>query len=166
MNAKERVFEKLNSLDIKYQVSMHPAVFTIEEMESLEICKCGDVCKNLFLRDTKGKRHFLLVFNKDKKADLKSIQKQLGCTNLSFASEERLYKYLQLEKGAVTPLGIINDRDCFVEVVFDNELIGKPRLGIHPNDNTATVWVSYEDLRKVIEQNGNLIHFISLNHNE
>lgn len=162
MSAQEKVFEKLKELNIQYEVMNHPAVYTIEEMDDLGITGQGDVCKNLFLRDEKGKRHFLVVLDKDKRADLKNIQKQLGSTRLSFASAERLDKYLKLEKGEVTPLGVINDVDASVEVVFDNDLIGKSRLGVHPNDNTATVWIAFEDLKKVIEQNKNKIKYVNI----
>lgn len=162
MNMKEKVFQELDALQISYEVCNHPAVFTIDEMESLGICEQGDVCKNLFLRDAKGKRHFLIVLNKDKTANLKDIRHQLGCTALSFASEERVEKYLKLSKGSITPLGIINDMDCSVEIVFDRDLIGKEKLGVHPNDNTATVWISFDSLKKVIEQNGNTINYITV----
>lgn len=162
MNQQEKVFEMLSVLDIEYQVMNHPAVFTIEDMDNLKITQYGDVCKNLFLRDVKGTRHFLVVLDKDKKADLKNIQKQIGCARLSFASEERLFKYLHLQKGEVTPLGIINDLNVFVEVVLDKDLTGKNKLGFHPNDNTATVWISFDALKKIIEQNGNTIHFVTI----
>lgn len=162
MNAQEKVFERLKELGIKYEVTNHPAVFTIEEMDNLNITQEGDVCKNLFLRDDKGKRHFLVVLEKDKKADLKSLQSQLGCSRLGFASEERLSQYLQLKKGEVTPLGIMNDPGAFVEVVLDKDLIGRNKLGVHPNDNTATVWLSFEALKKIIEGNGNKIHFVAI----
>lgn len=75
--------------------------------------------KNLFLRDAKGKRHFLVVLDKDKRADLKALQEQLSCSKLSFASEERLKKHLGLSRGSVTPLGILNDAQGMVELVFD-----------------------------------------------
>jgi len=161
-NPQEKVFEMLNALNIEYQLVKHPAVFTADEGLNLKISQYGDMCKNLFLNDAKGKRHFLLVLYKDKKADLKSIQKQLGCTRLSFASEERLFKYLHLRKGTVTPLGIINDPDAFVELVLDKDLAGKNKLGFHPNDNTATVWISFDALKNVIDKNGNTIHFITV----
>ncbi|MHB8074007.1 prolyl-tRNA synthetase associated domain-containing protein [Desulfosporosinus fructosivorans] len=161
MNPQEKVFEMLNALNIEYQIINHPAVFTVEDMH-LNITQYGDVCKNLFLSDANGKRHFLVVLAKDKKADLRIIRNQLGCTRLSFASEERLFKYLHLQKGQVTPLGIINDQDSFVEVVLDNDLAGKNKLGFHPNDNTATVWISFDALKKIIEQNGNIIHFVTI----
>lgn len=162
MSSQEKVLERLKELNINFEVIDHPAVFTIEEMDDLKITEQGDVCKNLFLRDEKGKRHFLVVLGKDKKADLKSIQSQLGSTKLSFASAERLDKYLKLEKGAVTPLGVINDVDAAVEVVFDKDLVQKARLGVHPNVNTATVWISFEDLKKVIEENKNKIKYVNI----
>ncbi len=140
----------------------HPPVYTIEDMEELKITEHGEVCKNLFLRDAKGKRHFLVVLGKDKQADIKSIQAQLGCTRLSFASKERLQKYLQLQKGAVTPLGVINDPEAAVEIVLDSSLEGKEQLGFHPNDNTATIWISYGDLIKFIRMNGNNIYNIEI----
>jgi Ala-tRNA(Pro) deacylase len=162
MEKQQKVFEKLDELKIKYEVINHPAVYTVDEIDDLGIAKLNNVCKNLFLRDYKGNRHFLVILDKDKQADLKKIREQLGTTTLSFASEERLEKYLQLCKGAVTPFGIINDTNCAVEVVFDKDLVGKKSLGFHPNENTATVWVSFDDIKKVIEQNGNTISFVTV----
>ncbi|MCC5466911.1 prolyl-tRNA synthetase associated domain-containing protein [Pelosinus baikalensis] len=162
MENQQKVFEKLDELKIKYEVMNHPAVYTIEEMDELGIANLDDVCKNLFLRDYKGKRHFIVVLDKDKQADLKKMREQLGTTALSFASEERLQKYLQLSKGAVTPFGIINDTNCAVEVVFDKDLIDKKSLGFHPNENTATVWVSFDDIKEVIQQNGNKIAYVTM----
>lgn len=159
---QREVFETLDELKINYKVVHHQAVYTIEQMDELGITNLDDVCKNLFLRDYKGKRHFIVVLDKDKQADLKKMREQLGTSALSFASEERLEKYLQLSKGAVTPFGIINDTDCAVEVIFDQDLVGKNSLGFHPNENTATVWVSFDDIKKVIQQNGNTITYITI----
>ena len=161
-NSREKVLQILNTLNIEYEIINHPAVFSAEEGLNLNMSQYGDICKNLFLRDVKGKRHFLVILCNDKRANLNSIQKQLGCTRLSFASEERLLKYLHLHKGEVTPLGIINDPDALVEIVMDKDLIGKNKLGVHPNDNTATIWISFDALKKIIEQNGNKIHFVTV----
>ena len=162
MNRQEKVFELLGSLNIDYTVQTHRAVFTIEDIDKLNLSQYGHVCKNLFLRDAKGERHFLVVLCKDKKADLKMIQEQLGSSRLSFASEERLKKYLQLNKGEVSPMGIINDDGLCVEVALDKDLIGQNTLGFHPNDNTATIWISFDALKKVIDHHGNPIHFVSV----
>ena len=132
MNRQKKVFQLLDELNIEYEVTNHPAAFTIEEMDQLNLSQYGHVCKNLFLRDAKGARHFLVVLSKDKKADLVSLQAQLGCSKLSFASEARLEKYLQLQKGSVTPLGVINDVSRSVEVVFDDTLPARQRLGVPP----------------------------------
>lgn len=162
MAEQQEVLNKLADLNIEYEIVNHPAVYTVDDMEALGLDKYGDIAKNLFLRDAKGKRHFLVVLGKDKRANLKDIQQQLGCTALSFASEERLMKYLGLGTGAVTPLGVINDKDCLVEVVLDKDLIDKQKIGIHPNVNTATVWLSFASLKKLVEHNGNKIEYVSI----
>ena len=81
----------------------------------------------------------------------------MGSSPLSFASEERLEKYLHLTKGSVTPLGIFNDKDHAVEVIFDKDLQQDLPIGVHPNDNTATVWVKLEDLVSLIRAQGNSV---------
>ncbi len=162
MKETEKVYEILNSKNIVYDVTEHEAVFTIEEMEDLDITSKGNVVKNLFVRNAKGNQHYLIVLDKDKKANLNSIQEQLGCTKLSFASDERLMKYLKLTKGAVSPFGILNDDNHHVILVFDDCLIGKKRLGIHPNDNTATVWIDFDDLKKLLSDFGTKIQYIKI----
>lgn len=162
MSPREKVLEILHTLNIEYLLVNHPAAFTVEEMDNLDLPQYGMGCKNLFLRDDKGKRHFLVVMAKDKTADLKGIQSQLGCSRLGFASEERLMKYLGLHKGEVTPLGIINDSAAAVEVVIDRDLAGADRIGVHPNDNTATVWISLTGLQNIIVQNGNRLHCVTI----
>lgn len=162
MDKKQKVFQKLDDLNISYEVVYHPAVFTIEEMDTLGMDDRGDIVKNLFLRDDKGKNHFLVVVEKNKKVDLKKLHNQLGSSRLGFASEERLEKYLQLSKGAVTPFGVINDETCAVNVVFDKDLINRKKLGVHPNDNKATVFISFDDLKRVIECNGNRIIYAEI----
>ena len=161
LEQKKKVYEELERLGITYEVFDHPAVYTIEEMDSLPMIADKDaIVKNLFLRDANGKRHFLVVLDKEKKADLKQLRVALNSSTLSFASEERLMKHLKLIKGAVTPFGILNNEDHKVEVVLDSSLVGRASIGVHPNDNTSTVFISYEDLSKVLRAQGNIIHII------
>ncbi|MCC0643212.1 prolyl-tRNA synthetase associated domain-containing protein [Clostridioides sp. ZZV14-6154] len=162
MNAQQEVYKKLDELNISYEIVNHPAVYTIDEMEQLKTLQMEFVVKNLFLRDSKGKEHFLVVLGKDKKADLKDIRQKIDSKPLSFASEERLEKYLKLTKGAVTPFGILNDTDAIVKIVFDKDLLKMDKIGIHPNDNTATVFLKFEDLKKLIEENGNEIYYVEV----
>ena len=131
-------------------------------MDALGLTAKGEVCKNLFLRDAKGRRHFLVVVPGEARADLRALAAQLESSKLSFASAERLEKYLGLKQGEVTPLGVLNDADAAVEVVFDRGLERFPCLGVHPNDNTATVWLSLADILRVVEGNGNEIRWVTL----
>lgn len=162
LKKRQDVYDCLNQMGLEYTVTEHPAVFSIEELENLGISLKGDVCKNLFLRDSAGKRHFLVTMPKDKVVPLKALQQKLETSRLSFASQERLAKYLKLVPGEVTPFGIINDEEQVVELVFDAALEGNPCLGVHPNDNTATVWISFCDLYRFAEARGNRIHMVAL----
>ena len=160
---REKVFRKLAELGIRYEKIEHEAAFTVEDMERIGFDEKVTVCKNLFVRDQKKKAtHWLVVLHKDKRADLDKLAEQLGTKHLSFASGERLKKYLGLSQGEVTPLGVVNDAERAVIVVFDRDLAGMEHLGVHPNDNTATLIMSFEDIRKVVEKNGNPIRYVTV----
>lgn len=113
----------------------------------------GIGCKNLFLKDAK-KNLFLYTLPEDKRADLKTLPEKINSKRLSFANENDLQEYLGLTPGSVTPLGIINDKEQKVKVVLDKALKNKKVL-IHPNRNTATVSIKYDDLIKFIKHCGN-----------
>lgn len=162
MNKKEKVLKKLDELNIKYELINHPPVYTIEEMEKLNLEEKGHVVKNLFLKNSNGKKHYLVVLKGDKKADLKSIKSQIESSSLGFASEERLEKHLGLLKGSVTPLGIINDESHCVSVVIDKDLKNQNIIGVHPNINTSTVFISYSDMIKFINYFGNEIFYVNI----
>ena len=98
---RQKVYDYLNQHGFAFSVTEHPAVVSIDEMKSLGIFLKGDVCKNLFLRDSAGKRHFLVTLPNDKVAPLKALQQTLGTSRLSFASQKRLGKYLNLVQGEV-----------------------------------------------------------------
>lgn len=162
MDKKEKVLKKLDELNIHYKLIDHPAVYTIDTMDELHLNKNGHIVKNLFLKNSNGKKHYLVVLKGDKKADLKSIKSQINSTALSFASEERLEKHLGLSKGAVTPLGIINDDEHLVNIVLDEDLKNEEIIGVHPNVNTSTVFISYNDLIKFINSFGNEIFYVNI----
>ena len=153
----EEILQRIKDLGIQYELIEHKAVFNMEEMDALgkDFFKGATICKNLFLRDQKGKRHFLVTMKEEKQANLAEIAKSCLATKLSFASEERLKKYLNLTPGAVTPLAIINDEQKAVEVILDKDLFKEEKIGVHPGVNTATVIISPADLEKYIKANGN-----------
>jgi len=157
---KEATLRYLDEQGIQYEKMEHKAVFTMEEMDEVGISAKGGVVKNLFLRDGKGKHHFLVVVPEEKRVNLTGLSAQINASKLSFASADRLAKYLGVIQGAVSPLGVLNDENHVVEVVFDKDLIHASKVGIHPNDNTATVWMSFKDLKKLIEGLGNPISYI------
>ena len=160
MNQTE-ILQMLQQRQIAYECVNHEAVITMEEMERLGMEQKGEDAKNLFLRDAMGKRHFLLTVQKDKQVDLKQLRIQMGTTQLSFASEERLQKHLGLKQGSVSPFGILNDEDRTVEVWMDTAFAGKV-MGVHPNENTATVWIACEDMCELIREHGNCLHMIDV----
>ena len=145
VTSKEEVYSILKDNNVEYELLEHDAVYTIDDMKLVEGMKIENVCKNLFLRDERGKKHFLVVISEEKSADLKDLREKLGTSRLGFASEERLMKYLGLIKGAVTPLGVLNDKECAVQVIFDKDLAGRESLGVHPCDNTATLFLSFDN---------------------
>jgi len=160
VEAKEEVFTLLDKMGIQYEVEHHAAVFTIEDMENLNMVHIDKVAKNLFVRDDKKRNYYLLVIQKDKSANLKEVQNQLGSKRLSFASEGDLSKYLGLSKGEVTPFGVLNDTENAVNVVIDKDLAGYEFIGVHPNDNRATVWIAVGDLEKVLKLAGHKVQYI------
>lgn len=161
MFGKQEIRAFLDEKGFAYEWVEHKAVYTIDEMEALGLEDMEDIAKNLFLRDQKGKRHFLIVIRANKQANLKELGEKLGIGRLSFASEERLEKYMKLKKGSVTPLGVLNDETCAVEVFFDEDFLKMKKIGVHPNENTASVYLATEDLLQIIRQHGNPLEIVS-----
>lgn len=142
------LYEVLDNLQISYQEVRHPKVCTVLEMQKLHLDIQGVGCKNLFL---KAKDHYYLyVLEENKRADLKFLARFLQVSHLSFASEEELQNILGLEKGSVTPLGILHDKQNLVTILLDKDLVGKKIL-VHPNRNDRTLSLSFDDLLKVIQ---------------
>jgi len=151
------IYQILDNIGIKYDKREHPAVFTCEEADRYYDESMGGKSKNLLLRNKKGTSHYLIILQSDKKLDLKKLESLLGESKLSFASEERMMKYLGLTPGSVSPFGLINDEQKAITVVVDNELWTFPKLHFHPNINTASLVISSEDFKKFLDWCGNKI---------
>lgn len=158
MEQKQLVYAKLEEMNIDFQRIEHPAVYTIEEMKALDFPADSTVAKNLFLRNGNGKEHYLLVLEEDQNIDLKEVKTMIASSRLSFASEERLEKYLGLAQGAVSPFGLLNDKQNDVTVYVDSHLKDANVIGLHPNDNTATVFITFEQLLQFIKETKHEIH--------
>lgn len=155
-----KVYKLLSELGIHYQRYGHPPVLTVDETNEYWTDIEGVRAKNLFLRNAKGNQHYLLVVEETKSVDLKALARQLGEAKLSFASPERLQKYLGLKPGAVSPLGLINDSEKAVIVILDRELAASEYIPLHPNVNTATLKIRYTDFRTFLEHCGNAIVYL------
>lgn len=159
---EERVERRLRELAIAFDRHEHPPVATVDEAAQYWTGIDATHCKNLFLRNQQGTRHYLVVLTHTKKADLKKVADQIGDGKLSFGSPERLMTHLGLTPGSVSPFGLINNQDHAVRVVLDDDLKSAARLSFHPNINTATLVVSREDFTRFLESCGNPVQFVSV----
>jgi Ala-tRNA(Pro) deacylase len=156
MEAREKaVYDYLDNLGIEYEKREHPAVFTCEGATEYTGDMKGMHCKNLFFRNKKGKRHYLVIFDERKEVNIKNIGAKVGESNLSFASEQRMMKYLGLTPGSVSVFGVINDVENEVRVIIDKDVLDSEYVNFHPNVNTATLNMSINDFQKYLKNCGN-----------
>lgn len=159
---EQEVYDVLNLLNIKYKRYEHKAIYTVKEGKELEISIPGKMCKNLFLKNSKGDINYLVILDEDKNINLKLLAKQIGSTRLSFAAEEKLFEKLKLTPGSVTPFGLINNTDSDVAVLVDEELANEEKVNFHPNTNTATIGISYVDLERFVKWHGNEFYCVQI----
>ena len=174
---KQDIVDLLDSKKIKYEIVEHQPVYTIDEMLECDLPYPDQIAKNLFVRDDKKRKYYLITCLEDKKINLKEFRKEHDTRPLTFASEEDLMDKMGLYRGAllhlhgplkgglyrgaVTPFGILGNEDKDVVVFFDKDYEHKI-MGIHPCDNTATVFVNTRDVVKLIKDHGNELHFVKL----
>ena len=156
------LLEWLDRHSIQYRFHRHPAVFTSQEARRLVPPLPGASAKNLFLRDKKGERFFLLTFQDTKTPDLKALAGQCGVSRLSLASAEQLADLLGVEAGAVSLLALVNDLQNRVEVLLDRDLAGAEFLHCHPLVNTATLVISLEGVAAFLNLTQHLARWIDI----
>ena len=156
------VVARLGELGIPFSRHEHPAVATVDEARRHWADIDATHCKNLFLRNQKGNRHYLVVLIASKTADLRAVADQIGDGKLSFASPERLMAHLGLTPGSVSPFGLINDSAHAVRVVLDRDLKAASRLSFHPNINTVTLTVAAADFARFLEACGNPVQHVTV----
>ncbi len=159
---EQQVYDHLAQLGIGFSRHLHPPVFTVEEAERHWAGIEAAHCKNLFLRNAKGTRHYLVVLAHSKTADLRTLAARLGDDRLSFASPERLMRYLQLTPGAVSPFGLIHESARAVIVVLDADLAAADRIAFHPNVNTATIALATADFLRFLDACGNVVRRMAI----
>ena len=160
---KEEIYKLIKEKGYWHEITEHKAVFTMDEVNDIYVPYPEYDAKNLFVRDDKKRNYYLITVKGNKKVDLKEFRKNNNTRPLSFASENDLMTILNLIPGSVTPLGLLNDQELKVSFYLDKEfLTGKEIIGLHPNDNTATIWLKVEDLITLIKDHGNEVIIINL----
>lgn len=162
MRGQPELYTLLKSLGIEFEYREHPPVATIEEATIHWKGIDAGRCKNIFLRNHKGNRHYLVILEHLAELNMRDLEQRLKQGKLSFASPERLKKHLGVEPGSVTPFGLINDAEQHVHLFIDKELLKFDRLSFHPNVNTASIVVTRNDLVRFLESRGNSYQFLEL----
>ena len=158
----QKVYEALDALGVQYQKYEHPPVFTGESAAEHWGSIPATQVKNLFLRNKKGDRHYLVILEITKQADLRHLVKMIGDDRFSFGSPERLMATLGVTPGSVSPFGLINDPAHAVRVVLDRDLKAASRLSFHPNINTVTFTIAAGDFTRFLEACGNPVQHVTV----
>ena len=159
--SKDEIYNYLLEKKIWHKILEHQAVYTMKDLKKLELLDLKGEAKNLFLKDDKN-NFYLIVVKGDKRVDLKQFRKNNNLRSLSFASEKNLLDIIGLKPGTVSPLGILNDKMKRVIVYIDKYFIDNNIILVHPNDNTATVWLKTEDLVDIIKNHGNSVNIVEI----
>lgn len=160
---KQEIYVLIKNKNIWHEITEHGEVYTMEELANIELPYPEYDAKNIFVRDEKKINYYLITVKSEKRVDLKEFRRTYETKNLSFAKEEDLMNILGLKPGSVSPLGLLNDKENKVHFYLDKEFTEKDALiGVHPNENTATLWLKTSDLINIIEENGNQVNIIEI----
>jgi Ala-tRNA(Pro) deacylase len=160
--SEEQVYARLNALGIPFTRYEHPPIASAEVGERYWADIDAAHCKNLFMRNQKGTRHYLVIFHYQKRANLRAVSDQIGDGKLSFASPERLMKHLNLQPGSVSPFGLIHDAEHAVRVAIDRDLKSAEKISFHPNINTRTIVLAFVDFQRFLESCGNPVEYVAV----
>jgi len=162
MRGQPELYELLEKLGISFEYHEHPPVATIEDAKIHWRDLNSGRCKNIFFRNHKGDRHYLVILEHLRQLNIRDLEQRLKQGKLTFASDQRLKNYLGVEPGSVSPFGLINDKDHHVHLFIDEKLDEYERLSFHPNINTASLVVNKSDFLKFLRYMGNSYEFIRL----
>lgn len=160
---KQDIYDLLKEKGIWHEITEHKAVYNMQELSTIDTSYPESDGKNLFVRDDKKRNYYLITVKENKRVDLKEFRKKNETRPLSFASENDLKEIMNLIPGSVTPFGLLNDKEHKVKFYIDKDFMNdKHIVGVHPNDNTATVWIKVEDLINIIKEYGNEVFVVEL----
>jgi Ala-tRNA(Pro) deacylase len=162
MNGQPIVYNALEKLNIKFDYYEHPPVPTIEDAKKYWVDISAQHCKNIFLRNHKGNKHYLVIIDYRVEVNMHNLESKLKQGKLSFASEQRMMKYLGITTGSVSPFGLLNDENDHVHLFIDKSLKNAEKISFHPNLNTASIVISFTDFIRFLNYAGNSYEFIQL----
>lgn len=162
MRGQTELYQLLDKLEIQYEYHEHPPLATIEDARIHWVNYNSGRCKNIFFRNHKGDKHYLVILEHLQQLNIRDLEKRLKQGKLTFASDERLKKYLGVTPGSVSPFGIINDTEKHVHIFIDEKLRESDRLTFHPNINTASLVILQNDFIKFLRYSGNSFEYIRL----
>ncbi len=162
MRGDPALYRLLNELEIDFDYYPHPAAPTVEEAARYWKDLDATHCKNLFFRNHKGNRHYLVILDHRQELVIRDLEQRLKQGKLSFASPKRLMKYLGLTPGSVTPFGLIHDEDKHVHLFLDESLRESQRISFHPCINTASLVIRYDDFLRFLRYRGNGFEYIKM----
>ncbi len=162
MNGQPELYKTLEELNINFEYYEHPPVPTIEEAKKYWVDLNATHCKNIFFRNHKGNRHYLVILEHTQALNIHDLEKRLKQGKLSFASEKRMVKYLGLKPGSVSPFGLINDKENHVYIFLDKNLRNSDKISFHPNINTASLVIDFKDFEKFLKWIGNRYEYLEL----
>jgi Ala-tRNA(Pro) deacylase len=161
-NGDPKLYAKLEELNIDYEHYAHPPAPTIDE--AIKYWKDLDAthCKNLFFRNHKGNRHYLVILDHKQDLNIRDLEQRLKQGKLTFASPKRMMKYLGIEPGSVSPLALIHDKEHHVHLFLDENLKNSKSISFHPCINTASLVIKYDDFMKFLKHLGNSWEYVSM----
>lgn len=158
---KAEILQYLIDKQIPFTKYEHEPIFSVEEGDKSNLPNREKVIRNLFLCDAKKKNFYLVSLFVHKNINLKELSEKIPSKRLSFAKQETMKQMLEVKPGSVTPLAILNNKDKNILMIFDSELQNQT-IGMHPMENTATVFLKFEDLYNLLLPHGNEIRIIDL----
>ncbi len=160
---KQEVYEYLKEKGVAHEITEHGAIFSMSELDSVPLPYPDRDAKNLFLLDDKKQKYYLVTVMGDKRVDIKAFRRAHGTRPLNFAPPEALEKIFNVKPGSVSPFGALSDEMHEVKVFLDADFFtGSGLIGVHPNDNTATVWLAASDLKTLLESHGTSVEITDI----
>lgn len=154
------VYKLLDGLGIAFRVQEHEAVFTVAESSKILSEKVS--VKSLLVREEKGEGVWMVIMRGDKRLDMKLLAHELGVKRIVFVKPENVEPLVGVKPGSVSLFGLLHDGAKHIDVVIDEILMSEPKLGFHPNDNTATVFIRPQDMVRIINQTDHTLQVMSV----